>query len=162
METNLPSWAVQPASDRLATQQAYKQGTMQTNWEQGHSLKTWAKNQGWPTPWFNFQTAFFNKMLADDAAFALALTSGLQITIPKQTYTFTDAALQEMDEEYKNREWRTLVARLRDIRRAVEAGVVVHINGKKLNSFDSFYTWAHGRYHALEDGYDSWIGDDTS
>jgi hypothetical protein len=31
-----------------------------------------------------------------------------------------------------------------------------------LSSFQSFYDWAHGRYHVLEDGYDSWIGDDDS
>jgi hypothetical protein len=45
-----------------------------------------------------------------------------------------------------------LVEELREIRRAGE--------GKTLRSFQSFYDWAHGRYHALEDGYDSWIGDD--
>jgi hypothetical protein len=54
------------------------------------------------------------------------------------------------------------VESLREVRRAVEAGVVVHVDGKQLTSFDSFYSWAHGRYHALEDGYDSWIGDDKS
>lgn len=60
-------------------------------------------------------------------------------------------------------QWGSLVEELRDIRRAVEAGVVVEVeNTKKLRSFNSFYTWAHGRYHALEDGYDSWIGDDNS
>ena len=25
-----------------------------------------------------------------------------------------------------------------------------------------FYAWAHGRYYALEEGYDHWIGDDRS
>ena len=28
-----------------------------------------------------------------------------------------------------------------------------------LTTWQSFYDWAHGRYHMLEDGYDSWIGD---
>ena len=52
-------------------------------------------------------------------------------------------------------------SRMREIRRAVEAGVVVEIDGRKLKSWASFYDWAHGRYHMLEDGYDSWIGDDN-
>lgn len=50
--------------------------------------------------------------------------------------------------------------RAEEICRVVEAGVVVEIDGTTLNSWGSFYTWAHGRYHMLEDGYDSWIGDD--
>ena len=162
MHKNLPSWAVQPATDRVATKQAYARGAMQTNWDQCNSLKAWAKKQGWPTPWLSFQNAFFDKMLENEETFALALTSGLQITIPKPEHTLSDKDIQEMDEEYENREWRALVAGLRDIRRAVEAGVVVHAEGKKLKSFESFYTWAHGRYYLLEEGYDSWIGDDNS
>lgn len=30
-----------------------------------------------------------------------------------------------------------------------------------MRSWQQFYTWAHGRYHMLEDGYDTWIGDDS-
>lgn len=60
--------------------------------------------------------------------------------------------------------WGTLVEELRKIRRIVESGVTVKIEGteKFLDTWQSFYDWAHGRYHALEDGYDSWIGDDNS
>ena len=164
MNHHLPSWAVTRATaqDRQATKQAYKRGTMQTNWHECSALKTWAKQQGWLTPLFSFQTAFFKKMLEDDETFALALTSGLKITIPKPEYTFSNKYLQKLDKQYENREWRWLVADLREMRRAVEAGVVVHIDGKKLISFDTFYSWAHGRYYRLEDGYDSWIGDDKS
>ena len=52
----------------------------------------------------------------------------------------------------------------REIRRAVEAGVVVKVEGTQtvLKTWQSFYDWAHGRYHMLEDGYDSWIGDDDT
>ncbi len=58
--------------------------------------------------------------------------------------------------------WGSLVEALRAIRRAVEAGVVVHIEGEQpLLSWQHFYQWAHGRYHMLEDGYDTWIGDDA-
>ena len=60
--------------------------------------------------------------------------------------------------------WGTLVEELRKIRRLVEAGVNVKIEGTQtvLNTWQSFYAWAHGRYHMLEDGYDNWIGDDNS
>ncbi len=59
--------------------------------------------------------------------------------------------------------WGDLVEALRGIRRTVEAGVLVKIEGTStvLDSWQSFYAWAHGRYHALEDGYDRWIGDDA-
>ncbi len=56
----------------------------------------------------------------------------------------------------------SIVAELRDIRRAVEAGVVVHVAGEEpMLNWQNFYSWAHGRYHMLEDGYDKWIGDDA-
>jgi hypothetical protein len=58
--------------------------------------------------------------------------------------------------------WGGLVDKLRTIRSAVEAGVVVEVevDGVTLTNFAEFYAWAHGRYHMLEDGYDKWIGDD--
>jgi len=40
---------------------------------------------------------------------------------------------------------------------------VVNVEGvARLRTWQSFYDWAHGRYHMLEDGHDSWIGDDKS
>lgn len=38
--------------------------------------------------------------------------------------------------------------------------MVVEVEDEKLHDFDTFYRWAHGRYHALEDGADEWIGMD--
>lgn len=60
--------------------------------------------------------------------------------------------------------WGVLVEELRKIRRLVEAGVTVKIEGTQtvLTTWQGFYDWAHGRYHMLEDGYDHWIGDDNS
>ncbi len=59
--------------------------------------------------------------------------------------------------------WRALVEELRKIRRAVEAGSVVQIEGgETLRTWQEFYAWAHGRYHMLEDGCDAWIGDDRA
>jgi hypothetical protein len=77
--------------------------------------------------------------------------------------------LQKLDRLYAERsatgrptDWGSLVEKLRSIRRMIEAGTVVEVDGKVLNSFGTFYAWAHGRYHMLEDGYDSWIGDDDT
>ena len=78
--------------------------------------------------------------------------------------------LRELDSMYMERSaegrptgWRLLVEELREIRRIVEAGTVVRVaGGATLRTWQEFYTWAHGRYHALEDGCDSWIGDDRS
>jgi hypothetical protein len=151
------------ADDRMDVKNAQAQSHMQTNWTTCDGLKSWAKKQGWPTPWFNFEDAFYQNMLENDANFALTLAeSGLKITIPKAEYTISDEKLRELDQEYADHEWGYVVEGLREIRRAIEAGVVVHVDGETLKSFDRFYTWAHDRYHALEDGYDSWIGDDVS
>ena len=69
----------------------------------------------------------------------------------------------ERGESGRPSSWGILVEELREIRRAVEADIVIDIAGEtKFRSFQGFYTWAHGRYHMLEDGYDSWIGDDNS
>ena len=54
-----------------------------------------------------------------------------------------------------------IVAKSAYLQAAVEAGVVVTIEGGPvLRWWQGFYEWAHGRYHMLEDGYDSWIGHD--
>ena len=149
----------------------------------------WAQAQGWPTPWFSFRSAFLTKMLESflphqdarelfltkmlesDENFDLAVTeSGVKVYFPKKEHTLSENDLKDLDAMYEATDgggrrptrWRYLVGALREIRRAVEAGVAVKVEGKTLRDFDSFYTWAHGRYHALEDGYDSWIGDDET
>lgn len=90
-------------------------------------------------------------------------------------HTLTIEMLKKLDALYEETEdmgvlgrrptrWGTLVEELRKIRRLVEAGVQVKVEGTPttLNTWQNFYDWAHGRYHALEDGYDSWMGDDNS
>jgi hypothetical protein len=92
----------------------------------------------------------------------------------KQEHIITVEMLNKLDALYEKTEdmgvlgrrpiyWGTLVEELRKIRRLIEAGVTVKIEGTQtvLETWQSFYSWAHGRYHALEDGYDSWIGDDN-
>ena len=177
--------------DRDAAARAHQRGTLKTNWDVfraygfevniagGQKIdgppKAWAKAQGWPTPWFSsFRSAFLTKMLESDENFDLAVTeSGVKIYFPKKEHILSENDLKSLDAMYKARKnmgalgrrptrWGQLVEELREIRRAVEAGVAVKVEGKTLRDFDSFYTWAHGRYHALEDGFDSWIGDDET
>jgi hypothetical protein len=159
-----PDWSYRSvkANEREAALQAHKADKMRTNWLEAEDLKGWARQQGWPTPWLTFESKFYETMFASDENFALAVTqSKLKISIPKNEHTITAAALEKYDAQYEDPQmWRWLVEDLREVRRAVEAGVVIYVEDKKLNSFDSFYTWAHGRYHALEDGADEWIGMD--
>ncbi len=178
MKKELPSWAMKRATtdDIVGVRRAQKQGFMQIKWPPINTVRAWAKIQGWQTPWFGFESAFIKTMLDSEQSFRLALsTSGIELDIPRESYTVTGQQLKMFDELYSgvedkgrvgNRqlEWGTLVGNLRDIRRAVEAGVEVSVPDKALplRSFQGFYEWAHGRYYLLEEGYDSWIGDDDS
>lgn len=182
-----PRWAMKTAEpgDRDAAAGAHHRGTLKTNWDldavnyAGERLidgppKDWAKAHGWPTPWLSFRTAFLSKMLESAENFDLAVTeSGVEGYFPRKEHTLSEKDLKRLDAMYEEREdmgalgrrstrWGALVGELREIRRAVEAGVAVKVEGKTLKSWGSFYGWAHGRYHALEDGYDSWIGDDET
>lgn len=89
-------------------------------------------------------------------------------------YIITTEMLKDLDALYEASEdmgilgrrathWDVLVQDLRAIRRRVEAGVIVKIEGTPivLNSWETFYDWAHGRYYALEDSFTPWIGDDS-
>lgn len=59
--------------------------------------------------------------------------------------------------------WGSLVERLRELRRAIEAGEVVQIAGRTGAGVGArLPQWAYQRYKLLEEGYDSWIGDDES
>jgi hypothetical protein len=94
----------------------------------------------------------------------------------EREHTVTAEMLEEFDALYEDaevitptvrshqRHWGTLVEELRKIRRLVEAGVAVKIEGTTtvLTTWQEFYTWAHGRYYRLEEGCDHWIGDDKS
>jgi hypothetical protein len=86
----------------------------------------------------------------------------------RRDYTISAEELRELDALYDERSetgrpvgWRSLVEALREIRRAIEAGAVVTVEGgRPMRTWQDFYGWAHGRYHALEDGCDPWIGND--
>ena len=77
--------------------------------------------------------------------------------------TKLDALYAERSASGQPTAWGLLVERLRELRRAIEAGEVVQIaGGPTLRSVLDFHTWAYERYKLLEEGYDSWIGDDAS
>jgi hypothetical protein len=176
MKQDIPTWARQPVTpeehDVASIQRAYDQGSAQIQLPDGKALKEWARSHGWPTPWFGFQAAFIAKMFENQESFGLALReSGLQIFIPIREHTLSIERLKELDALYAERSssgqpvgWGSLVEQLRAIRRLVEAGIKVKIEGTEivLATWSNFYEWAHGRYHMLEDGYDHWIGDDDS
>lgn len=166
MSTTLPAWALRPATpdDLEVVREKHRQGLLRVTLPDEDALKAWAKRQGWPAPWFGFEGAFITQMLKTETNFALALAdSGVVIQVVKQRHTMSSQELGDLDELYEgSASWGTLVEALRGVRRAVEAGVVVQVEGgPALQTWQEFYAWAHGRYHMLEDGADKWIGDDA-
>jgi len=182
-----PDWAMRRAvaGDREAAEKARRLGVLRTNWGLDaapfaeHALDrpplAWTKQHRWKAPWWAFLDrggAFLHMILASDERFDLALqSSGAELYVPRDLVTLTDDDLRDLDALYEETEdrgalgrrpnrWGELVAELRHLRRAVEAGVTLEVEGRRLGSWGAFYAWAHGRYAALEDGYDEWIGDD--
>lgn len=172
MKPDIPTWAMRKAEagDRVPVGDSLGRGTARIDWPDRDLLRAWARRMGWRTPLFDFEKAFLARMMEDDASFEAALReSGVGIRIPRQDSVISAAALAELDARYEARsptgrptDWGLLVESLREIRRAVEAGVEVQVaGGPDLRSWQGFYDWAHGRYHMLEDGSDRWIGDDS-
>ena len=180
MRHDIPGWAkrkMKPGDHSFSEIcRLYRQGRVQIQLPDLKELKGWAKSHGWPTPWFGFKNAFIARLFETGETLTLALReSGIEIHIPVKEHTLKEEALKELDALYQEREdmgdlgrrptgWGSLVRELREIRRLVEAGVKVKIEGTQtvLSSWQGFYDWAHGRYGMLENGYDSWIGDDDS
>lgn len=179
MKPKIPAWArqrVSPQHSRAEVQARHRQGRAEIGFPDGGKLEDWARAAHWPTPWFGFQKAFLEKLFESDETFALALRDGVvTIDIPIKEHSISEATLEKLDALYEAREdlgalgrrpteWGSLVEKLREIRRLVEAGIEVKVEGTPtvLKTWQNFYSWAHGRYHALEDGADSWIGDDDS
>jgi hypothetical protein len=171
MKKKTPAWAMRraKAEDYGAVRDSHSRGTMQIKWPDLKMLRDWARHQAWPTPRFGFEAAFLAQMFESRMSFERAINeSGIEIHIPQPEYTISAARLRELDALYEERSpsgqplrWGMLVEELRAIRRAVEAGVVVQVEGgPRMRTWQGFYGWAHGRYHSLEDGYDHWIGDD--
>ena len=89
--------------------------------------------------------------------------SGLSTVLAAARLAEFDALYAARSPEGRPTDWGALVEALRSIRRAIESGGTVQVEGGPiLRTWEEFYAWAHGRYHMLEDGYDHWIGDDQS
>ena len=172
MKGELPPWALEAAtSDDLdRAREAQRLGTMHLLWPELNALRHWAKERSWPRPLLSFQAAFASKMLESRENFAVALAeSGIAVHLPKRDHTLSTEDLAGLDAMYERHspsgrpsDWGLLVEALREVRRAVEAGVVVRIEGgPDLSTWQGFYDWAHGRFHKLEEGSDAWIGDDS-
>jgi hypothetical protein len=172
MTRDVPAWAMRRAAaeDYEAARDANNRGTLRIEWPDRRALRDWSKLQGWPTwGWLGFEDAFLGKLFESSLNFECALgESGIELHLPRQEHTLSPERIGELDALYAERRpdgfpaaWGLLVEELREIRRAVEAGVVVRVEGgPRLLTPGGFYTWAHGRYHALEEGVDKWILDD--
>jgi hypothetical protein len=172
MRSSVPEWAMRRAGaeDYEATRDASERGTLRIEWPDRKTLREWSRRRGWPTRgWFGFEDVFLRTLLESPTNFEGALgESGIEVHVPRQEYTLSPERLRELDALYEERRpdgfpasWSLLVEELREIRRAVEAGVQVRVEGgPRLVTPGGFYTWAHGRYHALEDGVDQWMLDD--
>lgn len=167
MTSNCPDWALREAEagDLARVQRLRSQLDAYTHWPESKALRKWAGQQGWRAPFFFFRSAFVAQMLESEAKFDRAIRhSGIRIKVPKAEHTFSARELADLDELYAKRsDWDSLVQELREIRRAAEAGVVIKMGeNQSLTSWQGFYSWAHRRYPLLEEGADSWIGDDRS
>jgi len=93
--------------------------------------------------------------------------SGKEQTISIEMLKNLDALYEETEDRgilgRRHTGFGILVEELRKIRRLVESGVTVKIEGTStmLTTWKEFYDWAHERYHKLEEGSDLWIGDDN-
>jgi len=57
-----------------------------------------------------------------------------------------------MDEDYGSKSWSGLVEELREIRRAIDAGTEIEIDGKKLKPSGTSINWTHARYQPTGGG----------
>jgi hypothetical protein len=159
----LPTWAVRKAtsSDREEAAKAYKVGTAKINIRNDASVRSWMKDKGWKRSWLFLQESFIKQLFFSEENYRLALKDKVvEILIPKTMVTISEKRLNDIDQSYADRSFSYVVESLREMRRAVEAGVTIEVDGKELKSWNSWYTWAHARYHLLEEGSDEWIGDD--
>lgn len=167
----LPAWALSNAEpeDYAALAARPRPDPELIRWPDVGKLKIWARQQRWPVPFFGFKRAFVTRMLEDEDSFRRAVRlSGIVWVMPKAEHRLSAREVSDLDLLYQEPvavqragSWRALVIGLREIRRAVEAGVGISIeDGPTLRSWQDFYSWAHGRYPGLEEGCDLWIGSD--
>ncbi len=159
----IPSWALTKAGteDRKAVKKAFEKKNAHFVFKDRKKLKPWMKSKKWRTSWLFPEQSFYRALFENDENFQTALSENVvEIFLPKSTYEIPDKEIQEIDQHYEQEEWDWAVESLREIRRAIDAGVVIQIGDQEFTSAGSFYTWAHKRYHILEEASDKWILDD--
>ena len=119
------------------------------------------KSKGWKTPWIFLQQSFIKQLFANDENYRTVIEDHIvNLLIPRKSVFLSEEQLEDIDESYEAKSWSYVVEALREIRRAVEAGVEIKVEGKILKTWNDWYSWAHARYGLLEEGSDKWIGDD--
>lgn len=159
----IPNWALRKANpeDRALTEQAHKNDTTRIEFKDRSGLKAWMKSKGWKISFAFLTSSFYKQLFASDENFRLALAEGvIEAWIPKASYTVPKSFIEKVDQLYEEESWNWAVEDLREIRRAIDAGVEVEIDGEKFTKAGDFYNWAHKRYHVLEEAADKWILDD--
>jgi hypothetical protein len=158
----LPNWALEKAgpNDRVRSKAAYQQKTGRFTVPNRVSLKDWMLARGWKRSWLSPEGSFYKQCFQDDVLFQLALKDQMiDIWIPKAMHQVSAANLAAIDEDYQQKDWSAAVAQLRDIRRAIDAGITIELDGQTFISSGAFYTWAHQRYHVLEEISNDWMMD---
>lgn len=159
----LPNWALEKAGphDRVRAKEARQKDTGRFTLPNRVSLKEWMKARGWKRSWISPEGSFYKQCFQDDTLFQLVLKEKMvDIWIPKQSHRISEADLAAINRDYEAQDWSATAAQLRDIRRALGAGVIIEIDGQSFKSSGSFYTWVHQRYHALEGISNEWMTDE--
>ena len=161
--TILPSWALRSATtaEREKAADAYYRSKAKTVFRDRKKLRSWIEYHGWKTSWLHLEDSFYKELFSNDEFFKEGLEDGVvEIFIPKESYTFSDEEFKNINDGYSAREFNWVVEYLREIRRAIEAGILVEIDGLQLKSEIAFYNWVDKQFHILEEVADKWIGND--
>jgi hypothetical protein len=85
MISTTPNWAMRPieVEDRGDMKKLLRRGLIQITWPEIKSLKVWARQHHWPSPWFGFKESFLKQMLESDSKFLMGLkNSGIKMSVP--------------------------------------------------------------------------------
>ncbi len=167
MAKTLAAWALRPAQadDYPRAKKAWEKSYLKITWPSDSTWKLWAQSKRDQISSFETRDAFLESIFQDEASFQAAYAeSGLEFNLPIERYTLPAESLSEMDDWYDQTDsegkyvhWSKLVAKLQDLFRMVDAGIILHIEDSPYTSFTPLYSWAYERYRSLEEGYDEWF-----
>ena len=101
---DLPSWALTTAEpdDYAALASSPRPDPDLIRWPGLGKLKIWARQQGWPVPFFGFKRAFVTKMMESEDSFRRAVRlGGIAWAIPKSGHLLSARELCQLDELYQ-------------------------------------------------------------